>query len=161
MWSHLGDVQETFRWDVLKDSLRMFARKPILGWGLGAFETVHPAFRSFYTTVYDNAAHNDYVQVLVESGIVGFAYVVWFITCVYRTGLKNLRHWNQSWRGALQLSAIVGCTGLLVHSALDFNLQVPGNAACFYVFCALATSLPSNGQRSTPSFVPVPLRKVS
>jgi len=76
MWSHLG--QETFRWDVLKDSLRI-ARKPMLGWGLGAFETVYPAFRSFYTTVYDNAAHNDYVQVLVESGIVGFIFVVWFI----------------------------------------------------------------------------------
>jgi len=99
MWSHLGDVQETFRWDVLKDSLRMFARKPMLGWGLGAFETVYPAFRSFYTTVYDKAAHNDYVQVLVESGIVGFVFVVWFITCAYRTGLKNLRRWNQSWRG--------------------------------------------------------------
>jgi hypothetical protein len=72
-----------------------------------------------------------------------------------------LRHWNQSWRGALQLSAIVGCTGLLVHSALDFNLQVPGNAACFYVFCGLVTSLPSKAERSTPSSVPVPLSRVS
>jgi hypothetical protein len=33
-WSHLGDVQETFRWNVLKDSLRMFAHKPMLRWGL-------------------------------------------------------------------------------------------------------------------------------
>jgi hypothetical protein len=31
-WPHLGDVQEIFRWNVLKDSLRMFVHKPILGW---------------------------------------------------------------------------------------------------------------------------------
>jgi len=140
-WSHLGDLQESFRWDVLKDSLRMFAHKPILGWGLGTFETVYPAYRSFYTTLYVNAAHNDYVQVLVETGILGFACVLWFISVLYRNGAKDFRHWNQSWRGVLRLSALVACTGLLVHSVLDFNLQVPANAAFFFVFCALATRL--------------------
>jgi len=139
MWSHFGDMQETFRWEVLKDSLRMFVRKPILGWGLGTFETVYPAFRSFYTTLYINAAHDDYIQALIETGVIGFACAVWFITRLYRAGLRQLGHWNQSWRGALQLSALVGCTGLLVHSALDFNLQIPGNAALFFVLCALAT----------------------
>ena len=148
-WSHLGAVQETFRWNVLKDSLRMFAHKPILGWGLGTFDVVYPAYRSFYTTLYVNAAHNDYLQVLIETGILGFTCVVWFGSVLYRTGLKGLGHWNQSWRGALQLSALVGCTGLLVHSALDFNLQVPGNAAFFYAFCALATSSKSNSERVT------------
>jgi len=111
--------------------------------------------------LYVNAAHNDYLQVLVETGILGFACVLWFISVLYRNGAKDFRHWNQSWRGALQLSALVGCTGLLVHSALDFNLQVPGNAAFFYAFCALATSLRSNAERLTSSLVDVPLRKVS
>jgi len=138
-WSHLADVQETFRWDVLKDSLRMFSRKPILGWGLGTFDTVYPAFRSFYTTVYVNAAHNDYIQLLVETGIVGFACAGWFLARLY-TGRLKLEHWSQSWRRTLQLSALTGCTGILVHSALDFNLQVPANAAFFFALCALATS---------------------
>jgi O-antigen ligase len=159
-WSHLGDVQETFRWNVLKDSLRMFAHKPILGWGLGTFDVVYPAYRSFYTTLYVNAAHNDYLQVLIETGILGFSCVVWFGSVLYRTGLKGLGHWNQSWRGALQLSALVGCTGLLVHSALDFNLQVPGNAAFFYAFCALATASRSKSERVTSTPVDVPLAKV-
>ena len=161
MWSHLGDLQETFRLDVLKDSLRMFARKPIIGWGLGTFDTVYPSFRSFYTTVYVNAAHNDYLQVLVEAGILGFGFVVWFVIRLYQAGLKQLGHWNQSWRGALQLSCLVGCTGILVHSALDFNLQVPGTAAFFFALGALATSLPASAEKSIPGFVPEPLRKVS
>ena len=46
--------------------------------GLGTFDVVYPAYRSFYTTLYVNAAHNDYLQVLIETGIVGFGCVVWF-----------------------------------------------------------------------------------
>ena len=34
-----------------------------------------------------NAAHKDYVQVRAETGLIGFAAVVWFIVEVYRTGL--------------------------------------------------------------------------
>jgi O-antigen ligase len=149
MWSHLGDVQETFRLDVLRDSLKMFAHKPILGWGLGTFDTVYPAFRSFYTTAFVNTAHDDYLQLLIETGIVGFACALWFIAVLYRSGFRDFRHWNQNWRGALQLSALIACTGLLVHSALDFNLQVPANAALFYIFCALATTLFPEVERLT------------
>jgi hypothetical protein len=33
-------------------------------------------------------------------------------------------------------------SGILVHSAVDFNLQIPANAALFYVFCTIAASDP-------------------
>jgi hypothetical protein len=32
--------------------------------------------------------------------------------------------------------------GILVHSFLDFNLQIPANAALFYVLCAIAAAAP-------------------
>ncbi|PYV71796.1 MAG: hypothetical protein DMG96_28055 [Acidobacteria bacterium] len=35
---------------------------------------------------------------------------------------------------------MIGCTGILLHSFVDFNLQIPANAALFYVLCALAVS---------------------
>jgi len=111
-----------------------------LGWGLGTFTTVYPQFRSFYTTLFVNAAHDDYVQVLVETGLIGFVAVVWFIVEVYRAGLRNVDGWNRDWSRALGLAALVGCTGLLVHSFFDFNLQIPANAYMFYFLCALATS---------------------
>jgi hypothetical protein len=33
-------------------------------------------------------------------------------------------------------------SGILVHSAVDFNLQIPANAALFYVLCTLAAAKP-------------------
>ena len=145
MWRGLGHLHDVVRLDILKDSLRMFARKPIFGWGLGTFQNVYPAFRSFYTVFFINAAHNDYVQVLVETGLVGFCCVAWFITIVYRNGLRFSRNGDREWLGVIRTASLVGCSGILVHSLLDFNLQVPANAALFYVFCALAAGLPVKG----------------
>ncbi len=37
---------------------------------------------------------------------------------------------------------MLGLSGILVHSAVDFNLQIPANAALFYVLCTIAASEP-------------------
>jgi O-antigen ligase len=159
MWRHLGHLQDALRLDILKDSLRMFTEKPIIGWGLGTFPTVYPAFRSFYTTFFINAAHNDYAQALVETGAVGFLCIVSFITVLYRQGLKQTDDWTHRWRGTLRVAALTGCTGLLVHSAFDFNLQVPANAALFYAFCAIATTFPVGLSRESPTRVSLSRRR--
>ena len=140
LWHHFTELRDWMRLAIARDGLRMFVRKPILGWGLGTFTTVYPQFRSFYTNLFVNAAHNDYMQVLVETGLLGFAAVAWFIAAVYRAGLRNISGWNRDWPSALGLAALIGCTGLLVHSAFDFNLQIPANACVFYFMCAVSAS---------------------
>jgi len=131
-----------------RDSLHMFLKKPVLGWGLGTFPIAYPQFRSFYTNFFVNEAHNDYLQLLVEMGAVGFATMLWFLVALYRNGLKKLHDWSININGAVTLAALLGCTGILVHSFVDFNLHVPGNAAFFYALCMLAVSEPL--LRSTP-----------
>ena len=37
---------------------------------------------------------------------------------------------------------MLGIVGILVHSAVDFNLEIPANAALFYVFCTVAAAEP-------------------
>ena len=60
----LGDLRPGIRLDMTKDSLRMFTHRPVWGWGLGTFPTVYPSYRSFYTNLFVNQAHNDYAQLL-------------------------------------------------------------------------------------------------
>lgn len=125
-----------------RDGLRLFAHKPILGWGLGTFPDVYPQFRSFYTNFFVNAAHNDYVQLLVEMGGSGFAAMLWFLVVLYRSAAGKLKHWHGDLNGAVALAALLGVTGILVHSFLDFNLQVPANASLFYAWSMLAALEP-------------------
>lgn len=55
-------------------------------------------------------------------------------------GLRNVEGWSRDWSRALGPAALVGCTGLRVHSFFDFNLQIPANTCVFYFLCAVATS---------------------
>jgi len=125
-----------------RDCLRMFVKRPFLGWGLGTFSIVYPEFRSFYTTLFVNQAHNDCLQLLVETGLAGFSIAVWFLVLVFRQAAGKLKNWTENASGALTVAALLGCVGILVHSFLDFNLQIPANAALFYVLCAIAASAP-------------------
>ncbi len=126
------------RLDIDRDALRMFTRKPVLGWGMGVFPDVYPQFRSFHTNFFINEAHNDYLQLLVEMGGLGFATMLWFLWPLFRNAGRKLQHWPEDTNGAVGLAAMLGVTGILVHSLVDFNLQIPANAALFYVLCVVA-----------------------
>jgi len=130
------------RFSIDRDCLRMFMKRPFLGWGLGTFPIVYPQFRSFYTTFFVNEAHNDYLQLLVETGLAGFSIALWFLVLVFRRAATKLTNWTENGTGALTMAALLGCVGILVHSFLDFNLQIPANAALFYVLCAIAACAP-------------------
>ena len=125
-----------------RDCLRMFLKRPFLGWGLGTFPIVYPEFRSFYTTFFVNQAHNDYLQLLVETGAAGAAIALWFLLTLFRRAAGKLKNWTENASGALTMAALLGCVGILVHSFLDFNLQIPANAALFYALCAIAAAPP-------------------
>jgi O-antigen ligase len=134
------------RMQINRDAWAMFARKPALGWGLGAFPEVYPQFRTFPTNFYINQAHNDYLQLMVETGIPGVLIMGWFVLTLYRYALKKAGNWPYETGGAVALAALLGCTGILVHSLVDFNLQIPANAALFYVLSTIAVLRQAFGQ---------------
>ncbi|MGA8761520.1 MAG: O-antigen ligase family protein [Candidatus Sulfotelmatobacter sp.] len=136
------DLTSDLRAGINRDGLRMFVKRPVLGWGLGTFPLVYPEFRSFYTNFFVNAAHNDYLQLLVETGLLGVAIMIWFLIVVYRGAIKKLSNWTGDISGAVALASLLGLSGILVQSAFDFNLQIPANAALFYVLCTVAASEP-------------------
>ena len=137
-----SDISSNVRTSINRDGLKMFLKKPVLGWGLGTFPLVYPQFRNFYTNFFVNEAHNDYLQLLVETGLLGFGTMLWFLFTLYTRAIKKIGNWTSEMSGAVTLSCMLGLSGILVHSAVDFNLQIPANAALFYALCTLAASEP-------------------
>ncbi|HEY1677597.1 MAG TPA: O-antigen ligase family protein [Candidatus Sulfotelmatobacter sp.] len=136
------EISGGMRLSIDRDSLHMFRQKPLLGWGLGTFPVVYPEFRSFYTNFFVNEAHNDYLQLLAEMGSLGFALMLWFLIVLYRRAVRKIGNWTNDVSSAVTLACTLGFTGILVHSCFDFNLQIPANAAIFYVFCSIAAAPP-------------------
>ncbi len=119
----------------------MFEQRPWTGWGLGNFAVVYPRYRTFPTDLYVNEAHNDFIQFLTETGILGFAAGLFLLAVVFRRGFSHLRQSGYtSWRTTAVAASLGGVVGIVVHSLFDFNLQIPANALLFYVLCAIAGS---------------------
>ncbi|HET9308923.1 MAG TPA: O-antigen ligase family protein [Candidatus Sulfotelmatobacter sp.] len=136
------EISGGMRLSIDRDAIQMFRHKPVLGWGLRTFPVVYPQFRSFYTNFFVNEAHNDYMQLLTEMGLAGFGVMVWFLVVLYRRALGKIANWTTQITGAVTLACMLGVTGILMHSFFDFNLQIPANAAWFYVYCSLASASP-------------------
>lgn len=145
----LGDYKNgsTFsRVQVVKDGVAMFQQHPWTGWGLGNFPIVYPKFRTFATDLFVNEAHNDFVQLLVETGLLGFGAGLLLLAIVFRRGFQQLRNADYgTWRTAAIAASLAGIVGITIHSLFDFNLQIPANALLFYVLCAVAGTVSDSG----------------
>ena len=142
-------MSDTKRIAITTDAVGMALERPLLGWGAGMFPLAYPAYRSFYNMKFVNQAHNDYIQLLVETGAAGFIAGLGFLVLLYRAGTHALLNPDPRSSDSIRLAALAGCTGIVVHSFLDFNMHIPGNAAMFFVLAALAAA-PSK-RRSGPA----------
>jgi len=139
MLERFSEPHDQYRLQIYRDSLNMAMHKPIAGYGLGTFSTVYPAHRSFYTNLFVNHAHNDYLEMLVDTGIIGLGLFVWILFAVFRSGWKKISDVNDTEGGVLTLAALTGVTGIVVHGLMDFNLHIPANAALFFALSWIAT----------------------
>lgn len=121
-----------------RDSLRIVRAHPWLGIGMGAFETVFPQYQSFSSDLTWDHAHNDYAEILAETGVAGGTLLLFCLELFFWLAFRNLCQRLAHPTGWIPFSASLGCCGLLVHSFVDFNLHIPANAAWFVVSAAIA-----------------------
>jgi O-antigen ligase len=135
-----AEVTSNKRASMRHDTFRVFLDKPILGTGLGTLPVVFPAYDSLYDGKFVNHSHNDYLETLADTGVLGALCCAWFISVLFVQGLRGLANLGSSFGAALNLSGLVGCSGFLVHSLVDFNLHIPANALLFFVAAQMATA---------------------
>src|SRR5436190_2798321 len=119
-------------------ALSIFLEHPFIGAGLDAFGvafTRHDTWSGFLRV---EQAHNDYLQVLADAGIAGFACVAAFIYLLFRKGLTTIGE-SRGFRHDAAIGALAGCFGILIHSFFDFPLRTPSNGFFFLLLCAIAT----------------------
>ena len=135
-----GETFFTSRGQIWKETLSMIGANPLIGVGLGAYEAVYPAYSASDGSLFVRYAHNDYLQVLADTGAFGGAILIWFLIMTAKLIAANLRS-RDSFVAALAMGSGAAIVAILVHSTLDFNLQLPSNALLFLTLIALASSL--------------------
>ena len=129
------------RLDFWKDSLAIIAQHP---WGIGpmslpsVFRVYDVSAQLHEHTVYQ--LHNDVLQILVDTGWVGFLAIVGGFTYFMVTRLRRLRRMDVNHnpqRFFLASGALGGLSALAFHSFFDFNLQIPANCLYFVTLMAI------------------------
>jgi O-antigen ligase len=120
-------------------ALRIFLEHPIIGSGLESFGvafTQHDTRNGLFRV---ERAHNEYLQTLSDTGIVGFACLAAFIYLLFKKSMGVIAASAPGFRRDAAIGALAGCFGILIHSFFDFPLRTPSNAFVFLLICAVAT----------------------
>jgi O-antigen ligase len=144
-WIGVGHIFSAFevrgiqgsRLDLWRDMLPMVPRFPLFGDGWNAFATAFPWYQTVWKTDWIGEAHNDYLQVLIDGGAVGAGLVAALLVLVLRGALARAP------RSPLDLGLFGALLGLALHGLVDFNGQIPANAATWIALAALAVERPA------------------
>lgn len=126
------------RVDVFEYAIPLLKQRPLTGQGAGSFEAAFPAYAGENIPLHFDHAHNDYLQFLIEFGLIGTLPLAAFILLALWHAFRTLWRRESAYRSGVSFGAAMGITALLIHSSTDFNLQIPANAATLVVLCAIA-----------------------
>jgi O-antigen ligase len=121
-----------------KNTIELIKDYPLSGTGLGTYIHAYTKYEQKYVRGITDHAHNDYLEVLAESGLVGggcliaaaFGALGWLF-------VKWGRRRDYFVKG-IGLGCLAGIAAILIHSLSDFSMRMPANAVYFVSLYALA-----------------------
>lgn len=132
------------RISMARGAAHIFLDHPVIGCGIGTLVDVYPRYETAYDGKVVDHVHNDYMETLAETGILGGLCGAIFLWLLYREARKSFEAEQGHFSRALHAGAMAAVSGMLLHSLVDFNLQIPANAMLFLLQACLATSPPLN-----------------
>jgi O-antigen ligase len=125
------------------DTLAIIRDFPVAGTGLGTYEQAMLLYQTSGRDVMYAEAHNDYLQLAAEGGllvVIPVIVAVGVVVVIVRRRLTSgdddpLTYWTR-------VGAVAGIAGIAAQSVVEFSLQMPGNRVLFVVLLALAMHRP-------------------
>lgn len=137
------------RLDLWRNTLAMVRDHPVAGVGIGNFRIEFPPYSNrvvqvewFGAKLQPKHAHNDFLQILAELGIVGFGLMVWVLVAVVRTAVAALRIGARGETHYMIFAAVAGTSGLLVTAVFSFPF---GTSVAPFTFMVLLGFLGAAG----------------
>ena len=150
-------MQSEKRDDVYLATLPMVEDYPITGVGAGNYFNAFPAYKPPQLHSYWNHAHNDYLEIMTELGLIGLSLLAGVVLYSLFIAVQTLRKRNNSFVLGMSFSSLMGTIAILIHSSVDFNLQIIANSSMFMLLLAipLICSRLRNSQGQKEAFEPL------
>jgi O-antigen ligase len=132
---------------IWRGALEQYHLQPVTGTGSGTTLYLARQFRAPEVQNDPQHAHDDYLELLAEYGVIGAALAGVFLLVHLGSGLAGVRRIvieqirpgtpGSSNDLALTIGALSAIGALLFHSVLDFNMHIPGNALVVAFLCGI------------------------
>ena len=100
-----------------REAVHMIRDYPAFGVGLNTYSVVGKG----YKITWGGYPHNCYLQMAVETGILGLLSFLWVAGVLFYRSIRNLAHMRDPLLAMLLLGSLIGLGGFLVHSFFDTN----------------------------------------
>lgn len=126
-----------FRVKLWASTIEAIQQRPLLGYGLGAFEwEMRPFRRKGFEFAFDYA-HNDWLQYFMEMGLILSSLFLLYLSLILKKTYQRFRSSRLHEFRFEELGLLCAVLCLLIHSTVDFNLQIFGNTVFFVLFLGL------------------------
>ncbi|OGS19400.1 MAG: hypothetical protein A2219_02815 [Elusimicrobia bacterium RIFOXYA2_FULL_50_26] len=129
------------RLDIWRDSLELVRRFPVFGVGFDAYSIAFPMVQETHTGLFWRYTHNDYLQLLIESGPLALILVLSFFAAFFVNVVGKIKSSSNEHLVSILVGASAAVVTMLVHSLVDFNLHITSNAFLFALVTSIALSL--------------------
>lgn len=138
--SSVGELSVGRRVSMLRGAWHIFLDHPWNGTGLGTLVVVYPKYETLYDGKIVDHVHDDYAELLAETGITGGLCGLIFLFMLFRDSASRLAEEQSPFSQAFHVAATIACVGFLIHSFVDFNMHIPANGLLFLLQAAVVTS---------------------
>lgn len=131
------DHMSNLRFTIYENTIKGIGTFFPLGSGPGTYPYVYPRFQSIEEKGFVNHAHNDYLEWIMEGGLIAAIFILIFL-------FYFLRNWSVVWVSGywstfrfFQVGAGIGVLMIALHGFTDFNLHIPANVIYFSFLAAV------------------------
>jgi O-antigen ligase len=147
-FEQLTEDRNLKRASVWEDSLVMARDFPLLGTGYGTFGSIYSRYQTHSAMTFYDHAHNDYMELLTDTGLIGFATAATLAGIFAAMVIRQWRSRRRTYVKALGAGGIASCAAMLVHGMTDFNLHIPANAMLLTVVAGITYAVVFNVGRN-------------
>jgi len=134
-----GGQSVELRRQAWRDARAIIADFPLAGTGLNTYGTATLVYNTAKTDLHFQEAHNDYLQLAAEGGLlIGIPALIAIFACVRGIRRRLDEDRDNPMRYWIRFGAATGLAAMAVQSAVEFSLQMPGNAVFFVLLSAIA-----------------------
>lgn len=124
---------------------------PWVGSGARSFEAAFPQHREHGIQGRYQHAHNDYLEIASDTGLIGLALLAGVVLTSAARALRVLRSHRSRLARGIAFASLMSIVAMAVHSSVEFNLQIPAVALTFCVMLALPWAADRLPSRKAPS----------